>query len=74
MNKPASGKISGLMKNKYLIKYIIILFVLSISNDAVAGSPGTAGAGKVAASGIASAYQGTLSGEWSGEIHGYYVS
>jgi hypothetical protein len=74
MNESASGKISGLMKNKYLIKYIIILFVLSISSDAVAGSPGTTGAGKVAASEIVSAYQGTLSGDWSGEISGYYVS
>jgi hypothetical protein len=74
MNKPASEKISGLMKNKYLIKYLIILFVLSISNNAMAGSPGTTAAGKVSASGIASAYQGTLSGEWSGESMGHYFS
>jgi hypothetical protein len=74
MNKPASEKISGLMKNKYLIQYIIILFVLSIGNDAIASSPGTTGARKVASSGIAASYQGTLSGEWRGEINGFYVS
>ena len=62
------------MKNKYLIKYIIILFALSISNNAIAGSPSTTGSVKVATSEIASAYQGTLSGEWSGEIQEFYAS
>jgi hypothetical protein len=68
MNKPTAEKISGLMNNKHLIKYIIILFALSISTNAIAGSSSTTGEGKVAAKVIASTYQGTLSGEWSGEV------
>ena len=52
MNKPASEKISRLMKNKYLIKYIIILFALSISNNAIAGSPSTTGSVKVPQAGL----------------------
>ncbi len=65
MNKPACGKISRLIKNIYMI----ILFVLLINNYALAASPNSPGASR-----IASAYQGTLAGDWSGEVMGNAIN
>ena len=42
--------------NKHLIKSIIILFFISLNNVAIADG------------GSASAYKGTITGEWSGEV------
>jgi hypothetical protein len=60
------------MKIKHLFKLVIILLVL-FSNVVVANSQGAAGAGAVTKNKNASAYQGTLSGEWSGDVMGVSV-
>jgi hypothetical protein len=48
--------------SEHLIKFIIILLVISFCNVAIAGGESVAG------------YKGTLTGEWSGEVMGVGVS
>jgi hypothetical protein len=72
MNKRGIEKRFRLMKIKQLFKLVIILLVL-FSNAVVTNSQGVAGAGVVTQNKNASAYQGTLSGEWSGDVYGVSV-
>ena len=73
MNKQGIENRFRLMKIKQLFKLVIILLVL-FSNAVVANSQGAAGAGAVTQNKNASAYQSTLSGEWSGDVMGVSVT
>jgi hypothetical protein len=72
MNKWGIEKRFRLMKIKHLFKLVIILLVL-FSNVVVANSQGAADAGAATKNKNASAYQGTLSGEWHGDVYGVSV-
>jgi len=72
MNKREIEKRFRLIKSKHSFKLIIILLVL-FSNAVVAPFQGAAGAGAETKNKNASAYQGTLSGEWHGDVHGISV-
>lgn len=72
MNKRGIEKRLRLIKIKHLFKLVIILLVL-FSNVVVANSQGAAGAGTVAEGKSAVVYQGTLSGDWHGEVMGVPV-
>jgi hypothetical protein len=73
MNKRGIEKRLRLIKIKHLFKLVIILLVL-FSNVVVVNSQGAAGAGTVAEGKSAVVYQGTLSGDWHGEVMSVSVS
>jgi hypothetical protein len=73
MNKRGIEKRLRLIKIKHLFKLVIILLVL-FSNVVVVNSQGAASAGTVAEGKSAVVYQGTLSGDWHGEVMSVSVS
>ena len=72
MNKRGIENRCRLMKIKQLFKLVIIILVL-FSNVVVANSQGAAGTGAVTKNKNASAYQGTFSGDWHGDVMGVSV-
>lgn len=73
MNKWGIEKRFRLMKIKYLFEFVILILVL-FNNVVGADYQGAAVAGALAESENASVYQGTLSGDWHGEVMGTAIS